>query len=130
MDILGISNAVEGVLDKFIPDADAREKAKLEIKRMELDQAAQTTERMALFAGPLNLILYCYAFYLVAMWVLPIIGYGVPELTPEIAGIAKTLIVGVVFEDAFTSNDIQIGQNGSILNSPAGKGILKTLKKK
>src|SRR6056297_3512803 len=117
MDIMGIGNAVDGILDKFIPDADAREKAKLEIKKLEMEKATQTTERMALFAGPLNLILYCYAFYLVATWLLPIIGYNVPQMTPEIASIAKTLIVGVVFEDAFTSNDIQVGQNGSLFNS-------------
>lgn len=132
--LIDIAGTATDIARMFFGDKTADNEHDFELKKAQiadmLSARTETTERMKTFYGPLSIILYAYAIYLVAAWVLPVFGHEVPPMSQELASIARTLIVGIVAESITTGNDIQLGENGKWLKSPAGKSLLQAAKEK
>jgi len=120
MNLLELIPGISGLLDKFIPDPEQKQKFINQASQLEIQKMEAENERFSLMAGPLRLILYGLALYFFAIWLGPLFGFVAPQMPDEMYGVCKWILAFLIPSETFTQNDIQVGT----FKSPAGKGLM------
>lgn len=119
MNILQLVPGIMPLLDKFIPDPEQKQKMLAEMQSLRIQQMEAENDRVAMFSGPLTLMLYGLAVYFYIVWIGPLFGVSVPPMPDEMYSTCKWILAFLIPSETFNQTEINFGS----FHSPAGKGI-------
>lgn len=123
MNILQALPVISELVDRFVPEPGEANRFKSELERLETDRFESATERFSMVAGPVRLMLYLFAGYMGAVWLLPVFGITVPPLPGEVLDVVRWTLAFAIPTEAATVNSIEVGPGGKWLRSPATSGL-------
>ncbi len=124
MNLLDAIPILSELVDRFIPEPGDADRFKAELARLETDRFQSATQRFSMVAGPVRLMLYLFAGYMGAVWLLPVCSITVPPLPEEILAVVRWTLAFAIPAEAASVNTIEVGPDGRWLRSPATAGIL------
>lgn len=128
MNLLDAIPVLSDLVDRFVPEPGEAHRFKSELARLETDRFQSATERFSMVAGPVRLMLYLFAGYMGAAWLLPVFGVAVPPLPEEVLAVVRWTLAFAIPAEAASVNTIEVGPGGRWLRSPAAAGLFTTPK--
>lgn len=125
MNVLEALPILSDLVDRFVPEPAEADRFRAELRRLETDRFESATERFSMVAGPVRLMLYLFAGYMGACWLLPVFGVTVPPLPEEALSVVRWALAFAIPTEAATVNSIELGPGGRWLRSPSAPGFLK-----
>lgn len=125
MNVLEALPVLSELVDRFVPEPGEANRFKAQLERIETDRFESATERFSMVAGPVRLMLYLFAGYMGAVWLLPVFGITVPPLPEDVLSVVRWALAFAIPTEAATVNSIEVGPGGRWLRSPSAPGFFK-----